>query len=331
MVLTADPGLVVVTGAAGLVGRAVCANHRALGRPVRGLVRTLGIDTAARPEFLPVGELADASQAMLESALAGAQTVVHLAARVHRPASDADAGNARAAYRRDNVDVTLRLAHAAVAVGAQHFVFASTVKIHGESSLPGRPLRESDAPDPHDDYAASKWEAERRLAALAEEVGLAVTALRLPLTYGIGVGANFAALLSAVRRGLPLPFAAIDNRRSLLFAGNLASALDALLAAPEALARARLMPYLLADAQPVSTPELVDALAQALGVRARQFRVPVGMLRLAGACAGRAESIERLAGSLEVDTAAFRGRFHWTPPFTLAQGLAQTCAGVRPL
>ncbi len=331
MVLTAEPGLIVVTGAAGLIGRAVCAHWRATGRPVRGLVRALDARTVARPEFLPVGDLADASPAVLANAVAGAETVIHLAARVHRLARDDDAEAARAAYRRDNVEATLNLAHAAVAAGARHFVFASTVKIHGEISPPGRPWRESDPPDPHDDYAASKWEAERRLAGLAEDAGLAVTALRLPLTYGPGVGANFAALMTAVRRGVPLPFAGIDNRRSLLFTGNLASALDALLADPEPAARAQLMPYLLADAQPVSTPELAGALAQALGVRARLFRVPMGILRLAGACAGRASAIDRLAGSLEVDTTAFRSRFDWLPPFTLAQGLAQTCAAAPPL
>ncbi len=331
MVLTADAGLVVVTGATGLLGRAICARWRASGRPVRGLVRALGADTVARPEFLPVGDLSGASPAALRNALAGAQTVVHLAARVHRFAADQGSDASRAAYRHDNVETTLRLAHAAVAVGARQFVFASTVKIHGESSPPGRPWRESDPADPHDDYAASKWEAELRLAAWAEESGIAVTALRLPLTYGPGVGANFAALMAAIERGVPLPLAGIDNRRSLLFTGNCVSALDALLTTPEEAAPARLTPYLLADAEAVSTPQLVNALAQALGVRARLFRLPVGLLRLAGACAGRAESIDRLAGSLEVDTTAFCGRFDWMPPFTLAQGLAQTCAKASPL
>lgn len=324
----AGAGLVVVTGAAGLVGRATCAGLIASGRPVRGLVRALDARTAARPEFLPIGDLAAAPPDALINALAGAETIVHLAARVHQPAADEAT---LAAFRHDNVEMTLRLARAAVAVDARHFVLASTVKIHGEATVEGRPWRESDPPDPGDAYATSKWEAERRMAAFAEESGLTVTALRLPLTYGPGVGANFATLMRAVRRGLPLPFAAIDNRRSLLFTGNFAAGLDALLALDDPAARARLTPYLLADAQAVSTPELVDALAQALRVPARLIRVPVGMLRFAGACAGRAGAVERVCGSLEVDTAAFRSRFCWTPPYTLAQGLAATCAAPAPL
>ena len=213
---------------------------------------------------------------------------------------------ARAAIRRMNVDVTERLARAAADAGVAHFVFASTIKVNGEATLPGRPFRESDPPDPHDDYATSKRDAELVLAELAESTGLRVTSLRLPLTYGPRAKANFAALARAVRSGVPLPFAAIDNRRSLLGVGNLGDALATLLASDDADARGRNTPYLLADAQPVSTPELVRAIARALGVAPRLFAVPPSLLRFAGACAGRAAAVERLVGSLEVDTSAFR-------------------------
>ena len=158
-----------------------------------------------------------------------------------------------------------------------------------------------------------------------------MTSLRLPLCYGPRAKANFAALARAVRAGVPLPFAAIDNRRSLLGLGNFGDALATLLASGDAHDRGRNTPYLLADAQPVSTPDLVRAIAHALGVAPRLFAVPVPLLRFAGACAGRAAAVERLAGSLEADTAAFRGRFAWTPPRTLADELADAFAAGAPL
>jgi nucleoside-diphosphate-sugar epimerase len=312
--------MVVVTGANGFIGRAVCAHLRGMGWPVRGLVRTLDSGTAARAEFMAVGDLATIGEHALRNALRGATAVVHLAARVHRPA-DAN-GDALAPMRRINVDVTERIARAAAAAAATHCVFASSVKVNGEVTMPGRPFCESDPPDPHDDYAATKWEAEQALAAVAEETGMRVTALRLPLTYGPGAKGNLATLARAIRAGLPLPLAGIRNRRSVLGVGNCSAAIDVLLRSDDPIGHGRMIPYLLADAETVSTPDLVRAMAKALCVEPRLFAVAPGLLRFAGACVARAPMVERLVGSLEVDTAAFRSRFGWTPPIPLADGLA---------
>ena len=140
--------------------------------------------------------------------------------------------------RRINVEVTERIARAAADAGAAHFVFASSVKVNGEGTPPGHPFRESDPPDPHDDYAATKWEAEQALAAVASETGLRVTALRLPLTYGSGVKGNLARLVRAIRGGVPLPLAGHRNRRSMLGAGNCSAAIQALLASDDRWPRA---------------------------------------------------------------------------------------------
>ena len=191
-------------------------------------------------------------------------------------------------FRAVNVDATERVARAAAAAGATHFVFASSVKVNGEATLPGHAFRESDPPDPRDDYAASKWEAECALADVARETGMPVTILRLPLLYGPGVAGNFARLTDAVARGVPLPLASIDNRRSLLGIGNLLSALDRLLAEPVP-PRAPPPPICSPMPQPVSTPDLVRAIAAALRTAARLVPVPPSFLRLACACIGRSE------------------------------------------
>ena len=321
--------MVVVTGANGFIGGAVCAHLRGIGMPVRGLVRTLDASTAARAEFMPVGDLTVIGEHALCNALRGATAVVHLAAHVHQPAHGK--GDALAPMRRINVEVTERIARAAAAVCAAHCVFASSVKVNGEVTLPGRPFRESDPPDPHDDYAATKWEAEQALAAVAAETDMRVTALRLPLTYGPGAKGNLAALARAIRAGVPLPLAGIRNRRSVLGVGNCGAAIAVLLASEDPGGRGRMTPYLIADAEPVSTPELVRAMAAALAVTPHLFAISPGLLRFAGACVAQAPAVERLVGSLEVDTTAFRTRFGWTPPIPFANGLTKALRGTSPL
>ena len=256
-------GVVVVTGADGFAGRAACARFRAAGVPFRGLVRALSAATAARPDMLPVGDLTGIAEDVLANALRGARAVLHLAGRAH--VMRETAADPVAAFRAINVAATERLARAAAAAGTAHFVFASTVKVNGEASPPARPFRESDPPDPRDDYAVSKWEAECALADVARETGMPVTVLRLPMMYGPGVKGNFARLTSAIARGVPLPLASIDNRRSLLGLGNLASALETLLRGPTPVAPV-VRTCLLADSQPVSTPELIRAIADGLDV-----------------------------------------------------------------
>ena len=312
-------GLVVVTGADGFAGRAVCAHFRATGVPFRGLVRAHSAATAARPDMLPVGDLTGISDDALANALRGAHTVVHLAGRAHVMRETAT--DPLAVFRASNVTVTERLARAAAAAGTAHFVFASTVKVNGEETLPARPFRESDPPDPRDDYAVSKREAECALADVARETGMPVTVLRLPLLYGPGVKGNIARLTEAIARGVPLPLGMIDNQRSLLGMGNLASALDALLRhsapAPRTVAT-----YFVADERPVATPELVRAIAAALGVTARLVPIPPVLLHFACACIGKAAAGDRLTGSLVVDSGAFREAFGWQPPRSMAEELA---------
>jgi UDP-glucose 4-epimerase len=228
---------------------------------------------------------------------------------------------AASAYRVINAVAAQRIARVAAASGAGHIIFASTVKVSGESTLPGRPLRETDPPHPRDDYAASKWEAEQLLADIARDTGIRVTVLRLPLLYGPGMKGNLARLRRAIERGVPLPLGAIDNRRSLLGVANFASAVDAL--RRRATDGGGVATYFVADDEAVSTPALVRAMASALGVAPHLVPVPVGVLRFAAACAGARDEMERLTGSLEVDTTAFRTDFGWIAPVALGEGMAQ--------
>ncbi len=298
---------ILVTGASGFVASTLLAKRAedlkfvALSRRpvvIGGVESQIGGDLSAHTDWLPF--------------LKGIDAVVHLAGRVHiRPPQDA------AAYAAENCEGTLKLARDAVEAGVSRFIFLSTAKVLGDESGDAA-LDESAPVRPKDLYAASKLAAERGLAQLGSK--LHVTILRPPLVYGPGVRANFFALLSAVARGIPLPFESIRNKRSLISAANLASAIMACLRAPTGPLRT----FHVTDGAPVSTPDLVRAMAFALGKPARIFPFPPRMLEFCGAILGRRETVARLTRSFEIDDGAIRNHLGWRPCQPFEAGIAAT-------
>ena len=303
MVLSESP--IAVTGADGFIGAAYCRRLAARGQPVRRLVHKPRVGRES--DDTVVLDLGRAHADEIARALRGAFAVVHLAGRAH--VMKERAPDAEAACRFANVDMTERVALAAVAAGVRRFIFASTVKVNGEATLPGKPFRPGDAPAPRDPYARSKLAAERTLAQVASGTSMIATSLRLPLVYGPGARGNFRRLVEAVAARRYLPFGAIDNRRSLVGIDNLMDAFDALLATPTAV----IGTHFVADARSISTPSLVRAIASALGVAPRLISIPVSALRVAGALSGHAEAVARLTDSLEVDTASLARATGWKP------------------
>lgn len=303
---------ILVTGATGFVGNALCDYLALRGHRVIPASR----HQAGRAGEAVVGEIDGATDWTV--ALTGCDAVVHLAARVH--VMDDAALEPRTLYQATNAEGTLNLARQVAQGGVKRFVFISSIKVNGEGQY--EPYRETDSPAPEDAYAISKWEAEQGLQRIAQETGLEVVILRPPLVYGPGVKANFLRLMQTIERGWPLPLGAIHNRRSLLYLGNFVDAIRLCVEHPAAAGQT----FLLDDGQPISTPELVRAVAHAMGRPARLLTVPVGVLGLVGALLGKRATVARLTGSLYVDSSLIRSRLGWAPPFTLQQGLAATVA-----
>ena len=247
--------------------------------------------------------------------LDGMDAVVHLAGIAHRAAGAEE-------LRRVNVDATSRLA-AAAAASVRRFVFVSSVNVHGEDSGDGA-YAENDPMRPQDAYGRSKLEAEHALTEMAARSGMELVLIRPPLVYGPAVKANFLRLLRWLDAGLPLPFAGVRNRRSLIGLDNLVDAIARCVEHPEARG-----PLLVADDESVSTPELLSRTARALERPARLARAPLWLLRSAAAVTGRRDEIRRLTGSLVVDSSRARRLLGWRPRRTLDEGLAETAHWYR--
>lgn len=308
---------VLITGATGFVGTAL--NARLNAERQYGIVaavhRTM-VELPGAARVVQVGPIGPETD--WRPAIERVDAVVHLAAMTDvKPRANR---SCIAEYRRVNVAGTCGLAREAASAGAKRFVFLSSVKVNGEI---GR-YREADPAAPQDAYGISKHEAEVALRLIAKETGMQVVIIRPPLVYGPGVKANFLALIQAVSRGIPLPFGAIDNRRSLLALTNL---VDFILTCIEHPAAAN-ETFLLSDGEDLSTADLVRRLARALGRPARLLPVPQSVLVAGAALLRRRDIALRLLGSLEVDSSKARRLLQWTPPITVDEGLRLTVAAL---
>ena len=150
----------------------------------------------------------------------GVDVIIHCAARVH--VMKESASDPLALFREVNVDGTLTLAGQAAEDGVKRFIFISSIKVNGESTILNKPFRPEDEVAPKDPYGVSKAEAEQGLKKIATETGMEVVIIRPPLVYGEGVKANFAAIMKLTSLGIPLPFGGItQNKRSMVYIDNL--------------------------------------------------------------------------------------------------------------
>ena len=305
--------LIGVTGATGFVGNELTRQLASSGQTVRRLLRSQ--PAQALPEDRVIADFSDRNA--WGGALEGVGSIVHLAARTH-VLRDQDP-DPLGAYRRINVDATVALARAAAAAGVRRFVFLSSIKVNGEASGVS-PFTDCSPTCPEDAYGITKLEAEAALCEVSDQTGMEIIILRPPLVYGPGVKGNFLRLMHWVRRGIPLPLSSVENRRSLIYVGNLASAIIAGLDAEKLRRRS----YLVGDNEALSTAGLVRRLAALMNARPRLFPFPLGPLAAVAAVAGKVAEFRRLTGTLQINNRGFCGDFEWQPPNTLDEGLLQT-------
>lgn len=246
------------------------------------------------------------------------ECIVHAAARAHIMKDEA--ADPLSEYRRVNVEGTLNLARQAAAAGVKRFIFISSIKVNGEQTAKDQPFYSHDTPSSEDFYGISKHEAEQGLRELAAETGMEVVIIRPPLVYGPGVKGNFASMIKLVGKGWPLPLGAVHNKRSLVALDNLVDLIITCIDHPGAANET----FLVSDGEDLSTMQLLQGVAEAMGKPSRLIPVPASLLQFGATLLGKKAVAQRLLGSLQVDISHTQKCLNWTPPLTVKQGL-QRC------
>lgn len=310
---------VLVTGANGFVGQSLC-----LGMAVRNFSVLKAVrhteqrnSEAECGKCVSVGNIGPTTD--WRHALKGVNTVVHLAARVH--VLKEIVSDPLAEFRKVNVYGTEHLAKIAAEAGVHRLVYVSSIGVNGKkTNKQSDCFSESDPPAPYDPYTTSKWEAEQALFRVSKETSLEIVILRPPLVYGPRAPGNFDRLINLVHRGFLLPLASVKNKRGFIYVGNLVSAIVACVRHPVAAGKI----FLVSDGEDCSSPELIRRIAQALNRPARLLPFPPALLRMAGKLTGRLATVDRLLGSLVIDSSKIRRELDWKPPYSMDQGLKET-------
>lgn len=308
---------ILVTGASGFIGNALCPQLLAHGHSLVECVRRAGrpgVRFDSQTAQYVTGDISIHTD--WQFPLQGVECVIHLAGLTHDTGRQGK--NAIDVYREINAASTVNLAHQAASLGVRRFIFVSSIKVNGDER--DLPYSDSDTPMPVGPYAISKWEAEQGLQAIAAETGLEIVVIRPALVYGPGVKANFLHLLRWIERGLPMPFGLVRNRRSFMYLGNLTSLIEHCLVS-QAVVGANL---LASDGDEVSTPGLIEMIAAEMGRPAFLLPFPPGVMRSVLSLLGKRDQAERLLGSLAIDGRPLVEKYDWRPPHTLKQGIHET-------
>jgi nucleoside-diphosphate-sugar epimerase len=305
---------ILVTGAAGFIGRSLCNRLVGCGHTVRG-VTSAAAEPISGVELRVIGDIGP--QTGWSRHLVGAEIVIHLANRAHPPA--------RGGLGTDEAEAAAALARAAAKAGVGRLLYISSIRAMGDSTAPGASFRAADPVLPRDAYGCRKLVIERALQAAARETRLELVILRPPLVYGPEVKGNFRALIRLVASGLPLPFAGIDNRRSVIFIDNLTDLLARASEHPGAVGRV----LLACDGVDLSTPELIRLLAAGLDRPARLFRLPPAGFAPLRSLPRLGPLIARLTMSLQVDDSDTRLALDWRPAIPPEIALVETARAFR--
>lgn len=296
---------ILVTGANGFLGRAVCAELLEKGFEVLCAVRSRFLLDGARIIRIPDLE----REHDWSSNLDGVDCIIHAAGRAH--IMNNAASDSFDEFHKINVIGTMNLAEQAAMKGVMRFIFISSVGVNGNTN--DRPFTEEDKPNPQGPYALSKFEAEQGLLKIARQSKMEVVIIRPPLVYAANAPGNFARLMGLVkwvaRLHLPLPFGAINNRRSLVAVQNLIDFIVLCVDHP----LAGNQTFLVADGVDVSTTELLRACAVEQGVNLRLIPVPQRWLEFGARLLGKQSLMMKLCGNLQVDITKARSLLGWNP------------------
>jgi len=309
---------VLITGANGFIGTALCKQLAAEGFLIKGAYRSAKTadSSANNIEKVIVGEIHASTD--WQEALREVNIVVHLAARVHvMQETDSDP---LAAFHRVNTEGTLNLAEQAARSDVKRMIFLSTIKVNGEQTqVAYSASNQANASDP---YALSKWNAEQGLRTVSNKSDMEIVIIRPPLVYGPQVKGNFLRLITLINKGWPIPLASVKNKRSMVSVDNLCDLIKTCMANPKANGEL----FLVSDGHDLSTPELIRLIAESMKKSVKLLPFPVPLLYFIAGLIHKRQEVERLCGSLVVDIQKNREILGWQPPFSAVDSVRKTVA-----
>jgi nucleoside-diphosphate-sugar epimerase len=306
---------IVVTGAGGFIGRAVIAELRK--NPSLDVVAATRNPTTIADPIRTIATPTRSDEPGWVSGLSGCSVVIHLAGLAHR--RDTGSPSLRREFDEANHRRTARLAAEASSVGVRRMVFVSSIAVHGLASTKDAPIRPDSPMCPTTPYGESKARAEDALWAIAERTGLEIVVIRPPMVYGPDAPGNFGRLARLVAARMPMPFAGVDNRRSLVGRGNLASFLVRCSCHPDAANRT----FTVSDGKDVSTPDIIRAIGRATRTPVIMFKLPTPVLHALLRLAGGARLPQQLLHSLQVDASESSMLMGWAPPHSMDECLCE--------
>lgn len=285
---------VLVTGAGGFVGQVLTKLLLEQGYFVRAIVRNRKM-TVEHPNLEQVycSDLNEFSPSIFENI----DVVIHLAAQVHQLNPNE---KEKKLYYDVNLDLTSKLATAALDSTIQQFIYLSTIKVNGEKTDKNRPFCVEDAPNPQDEYAKSKYLAELNLQRIFAHSEIAHTIIRPPLVYGPGAAGNFEQLVHLVQKKsfLLKLLGGVQNKRSLIQVNYLAKCLKKAILNPAVYNQL----LLIADSKDISTPELISYIAYLNQTKIKLWKISPSILSLMAKFIGAKEKFQKITGNLQIDS-----------------------------
>lgn len=304
---------ILVTGASGFIGCKACPYLSSLGHEVTAFSRSScnlssDINIIKADSLLSIFSENKSSKAF--------DCVIHLAGPAHITRNINAAKTAR--YIKENVDETLNFANKCAKANVKRFIFISSIKVNGESTISGIPFRETDTPNPLDDYAISKYKIELGLFEIAKNSNMEIVIIRPPLMYGPGVKGYFGHLLGLIKNNIPLPFKSIDqNLRSFIYLENFLNFLSIVIYHPGAINNI----FICSDKNDISTSELLNHLYLGMHNKNKLFRVSPVLLKASSFVIGKSNLYTKLTNSLVVDSSKASKILGWQPKINIERGL----------
>lgn len=309
-------GRILVTGANGFVGRHLVDHLSTAGHDLTLAVRRSDtcpqtwIESRAK-RIVVTGPLE--SSAHLDEALLDVSSIVHLAGLAHLPRQ----GGNDEAFVAANVTATQRLSKAAMKHGVGNFIHMSSLAAIAPNASQSI-ISDKTAGTPPTAFGQTKRNAERAVAELADHDMLAVS-LRPPLIVGWDAPGNWSALQRLAATGLPLPFASVNNMRSLIGISSLVDAIELLCTGGWSSDKSG--EYCITDEDSVSLPQIIGHLRHGMKRSQRLFPFPVSTLEGTMRLAGLRHLSSGLFGDLRVDASRFRTSFAFTSKHSLRDAI----------